>query len=100
MRWGIVGYGEIAPVFIEALMASKGQCLISIASRSRFDFLRSSKKYGDVKIYSEYQSLFDDPEIDIVYVCTTNQLHRENVLSALRAGKKRFMRKTTRGLSR
>jgi len=28
-----------------------------------------------------------DQELDIVYICTTNNLHKENVLRALEAGK-------------
>ncbi len=87
MKWGVVGYGEIAPTFIEALNVVNGQHLVAIASKSKSHLLTSSNRYPNVKVFSNYQALVDDSEIDAVYICTTNQLHKENVIAALKAGK-------------
>jgi predicted dehydrogenase len=87
MKWGIIGYGEIAPSFIAGLFAVKGQELHAIASRSKHEALAKSNTYPNVIIYPDYSDLLNDSDIDIIYVCTTNNLHKENVLGGLRAGK-------------
>jgi len=87
MKWGVIGHGEIAPSFIEGLFAVNGQELHAIASRSKHEALDESNIYPNVIIYSDYSDLLNDSDIDIIYVCTTNNLHKENVLGALRAGK-------------
>lgn len=87
MNWGIIGYGEIAPSFIEGLFAVEDQELRGIASRTRHQELAERNTYPNVIIYSNYSDLLNNPDIDIIYVCTTNNLHKQNVLDALRAGK-------------
>ncbi len=85
MKWGIIGYGEIAPSFIEGLSAVKGQQLVAIASKHAQ--LKKIKYFPSVTFYDSYRELCANPEIDIVYISTTNNLHKENVLLALRSGK-------------
>jgi dihydrodiol dehydrogenase / D-xylose 1-dehydrogenase (NADP) len=87
MRWGVLGYGEIAPSFIDGLMGVEGQELHGIASRSKHQELAEKNTYPRVRIHREYSDLLSDPDIDTIYVCTINSLHKENVLDALRAGK-------------
>jgi len=87
MNWGLIGYGEIAPSFVEGLFAVEGQSLSGIASRSKHKELTEKNTYPHVRIHPDYSDLLNDPDIDTVYVCTINNLHKENVLNALRAGK-------------
>lgn len=39
------------------------------------------------RIYDTYQDILDDPDVDIVLIATPNHLHREEAISAMRAGK-------------
>jgi 1,5-anhydro-D-fructose reductase (1,5-anhydro-D-mannitol-forming) len=39
------------------------------------------------KAYDNLKTLLDDPEIDVVYISTTNDLHRDQALAAAAAGK-------------
>lgn len=87
MNWGIIGHGEIAPAFIRGLSSVEGQSLYAIASRSRHRQLADEGRYPGVHIHGTYEDLLNDPQVEIVYVCTTNHLHKSNVLAALRAGK-------------
>ncbi len=87
MNWGIIGYGEIAPSFIEGLRASSKSNLVGIASISSYEYLKKKRFYNDTIIYSNYNDLFSDESIEIVYICTTNQLHYKNVKEVLNAGK-------------
>ena len=42
---------------------------------------------GDSKTYMDYRVLLEDPQIDVVHVCTPNDSHAEIVVAALEAGK-------------
>jgi len=87
MNWGIIGYGEIAPIFIEGLRSLIGQNLYAIASVSKHNFLSKKKLYSGTIIYNTYEDLIKDTNIDIIYIATTNNLHKQNVIAALNAGK-------------
>ena len=39
------------------------------------------------RIYDTYQDILDDPNVDIVLIATPNHLHKEEAISAMRAGK-------------
>lgn len=38
-------------------------------------------------VYADYQGVYDDGSVDIVYIGTPHSLHRENCLDAIAAGK-------------
>jgi|AntAceMinimDraft_17_1070374.scaffolds.fasta_scaffold31539_3 predicted dehydrogenase len=78
MNWGIIGYGEITPSFIEGLFATKNGKLVGIASISSYEYLKKKKLYKDVQIFKSYEELVNLSDIDIVYISTTNNLHFEN----------------------
>ena len=87
MNWGIIGYGEITPSFIVGLQAVSKSKLIGIASISSFEYLQKNKFYQKVQIFSNYEELAKHPEIDIIYVATTNNLHYENAKLVLNNNK-------------
>lgn len=87
MNWGIIGYGEITPSFIEGLQTVKDSRLVGIATVSSFEYLKKKKLYEDVKVFKSYEELVKIPEIDIVYISTTNNLHFENITLCIREGK-------------
>lgn len=39
------------------------------------------------QVYADYQGVYDDPQVDIVYVGTPHSLHKKNCLDAIAAGK-------------
>jgi predicted dehydrogenase len=87
MNWGVIGYGEISPVFIDSLLSLRNNNLKCIASVSKHLELKKTNKYSDTIIYSNYKDLYENTCIDIVYIATTNNLHKENAIDALNAGK-------------
>jgi len=87
MNWGIIGYGEIAPSFIEGLEAAKVGRLAGIASISSYEFLKRKELYEDIIVFQKYSDLIESSNIDILYVSTTNNLHFENAKAVLNSGK-------------
>lgn len=86
LRWGIVGLGQMAARFGHSLRASESSRLQAVASRSPFRASAFARDH-DVVAHPSYQDLFDDPEVDAVYVATTHPTHRELSERASRAGK-------------
>lgn len=87
IHWGIIGTGNIARKFAVGLGALSDTELLAVGSRSR----DTANNFGDLfhvrKRYDSYESLTNDPDVDVVYISTPNSLHKENTLMCLRAGK-------------
>jgi len=82
MKWGLLGYGRIAAKFEQSIDASEKDTIVAVASRSQFDNIPS--KYS---AYNDYDELLKNTEVEIVYVCTTHNTHKELTIAALNAGK-------------
>lgn len=50
---------------------------------------KAKEKYGtpDAKVYTDYQELLKDPEIEVIHVCTPNRSHAPISIDSLHAGK-------------
>jgi predicted dehydrogenase len=87
IHWGIIGTGVIAKKFAEGLSVLSGSELVAVASRAT----KTVDTFGDLfhvaKRYDNYQSLVQDPDVNVVYISTPHSLHKENTLMCLRAGK-------------
>lgn len=86
-KWGIVSAGRIASKFSQDLSFSKTSKLSGVAARKLEDAKAFAKQYGVEKAYQGYQAMFDDPEIDAVYIATPHNFHFENAKDAINAGK-------------
>ena len=86
MKWGIMSTGNIAHQFAAALKLA-GQDLIAVSSRTQESADGFAGEFGLAKAYGSYRELYQDPDIDAVYVPTVNSLHYPCALEALKAGK-------------
>ncbi len=87
VRWGIVSTAHIARAFAGDVAHAPNAELVAVASRSLPRAEAFASEHGIPRAHGSYQALFDDPEIDAVYVATPHTLHAENATAALRAGK-------------
>jgi predicted dehydrogenase len=87
INWGIMGCGGIANVFATSLAALKGGRLLAGASRTPGRAQAFADKHGMERVYTDYESLVADPDIDAVYVATTHNFHFENIKLCLEHGK-------------
>ena len=88
LNWGILGCASIAKrAFIPAIIESKLGVPYGIASREMKRTLAFQKEFKIPKAYPDYQSLLDDPAIDVVYIPLANHLHCEWTCKAAKAGK-------------
>jgi predicted dehydrogenase len=54
---------------------------------------RRAQAWGFARYTTDWTAIIEDPEIDIVDICTPNYLHEEMVLAAIEAGKAIYMEK-------
>ena len=91
VRWGILGTGQIARAFAQGLRDVPDAALVAVASRtlqSAQDFAAAhGVRPGAVTAHAGYEALAADPEVDAVYIATPHNLHAENALLCLHAGK-------------
>lgn len=85
MNWGIIGTGNIASKFAKTInqMNNEGERVIAVASRSQDKAESFAREYSINKAYSSYSDLFRDNNIEIVYIATPNNLHKEEIEEAL-----------------
>jgi len=87
IKWGILGPGIIANQFAHDFRYVTNGVLSAVASRSAERAGEFAKKYQIPKAYDSYQDLFQDPEIDAIYIATPHTFHYQQTLDAFDAGK-------------
>lgn len=87
VRWGIVGPGRIAERFASDLRWVPHARLVAVASRSLATAESFVARHGAGRAYAGYQPLFDDEEVDAVYIATPHTLHASQSRAAIAAGK-------------
>lgn len=65
----------------------RGQKLYSVANRTKSKAVAFAEKYGIKKVYDSIDEVFDDPNVDIIYISTPNNTHIEYMKKALSSGK-------------
>ena len=83
IRWGIVSTGRISAQFSHDMQYAYN----GVAARNIDDAKAFAKKYNIEKVYQGYQAMFDDPDIDAVYIGTPHTFHYEHAAAAINAGK-------------
>jgi len=87
LRWGIVGTGDICRQFASDLALLDDAALLAVASRREATANAFGDRFAIPKRHSSYESLADDPDVDVVYIGTPHPYHMENALLFLRHGK-------------
>ena len=86
--WGLIGASTIAAEYmIEAIRAQPGNEVVAVASSSAARGEAYARKHKIPAAYGDVAALLAHPGVDAVYISTTNELHRAQVLAAAAAGK-------------
>jgi len=87
IKWAIMGTGTIANSFAKGLEFLPDAELYAVASRSIEKASEFGQKYDLKKCYGSYEEMLQDKEVDVVYIATPNNVHKENILLCLNNGK-------------
>src|SRR5689334_8029916 len=87
-NWGVLGAGFIANrAMIPAIQQSSNARVLALASRDEQRGREVAQRYDIERVYSDYQALLADPDVQAVYIALPNHLHREWAIRAAHAGK-------------
>ncbi|HYL41814.1 MAG TPA: Gfo/Idh/MocA family oxidoreductase [Ktedonobacteraceae bacterium] len=87
-NWGIIGPGFVATrAILPAMQHVSPARTLAIASRNNERAQAVAQQFGIERVYSNYQALLDDRDIDVVYIALPNYLHHPWTLRAAEAGK-------------
>jgi 2-hydroxy-4-carboxymuconate semialdehyde hemiacetal dehydrogenase len=87
MRIALAGAGAFGIKHLDALARIDDVEVVSIVSRTLEQAQEVAARYGAAQATVDLQSSLDNAEVEAVILCTPTQLHAEQSLAALRAGK-------------
>ena len=86
LRWGVLAPGEIANDFVTTLHANTDQRVVAVGSRSAERAGAFAARHG-IPRSGNYDSVVNDPDVDVVYIASPHSEHRTLALLAIAAGK-------------
>ncbi len=86
---GMAGAGRATELHINALERYTGVpvCFKHIIARRAEQVEAARERYGFLKSSLRFEDLLEDPEIDVIDICTPPYVHEEMIIKSLRAGK-------------
>lgn len=94
VNWGIVGCGNVCerksgpPMY-----KTRHSALVAVMRRDAEKAADFARRHGVGKSYTDATALIADPEVDIVYIATPPDTHRELAQQVLEAGKPVYVEK-------
>ena len=74
IHWAVLGTGVIANEMATAL-EKNGKKLYAVGNRTYEKAVKFGEKYGIKKVYTDFNEMFTDPEVDVVYITTVSYTH-------------------------
>ncbi len=91
---GIQGAGWVAGEHIQAYMRNPYADVVAICSRTTEGARAKMEETGvSSAVYDDYEEMLSDPSVDVVSICTPNDLHAREGILAAQAGKHILMEK-------
>lgn len=92
---GLIGAGSFATATLLPIISSLSDKyrVKTIVNRSGSKALNAAKRFNVEKISSDINDVINDPEINLVLICTRHNNHAELVLKSLKAGKHVYVEK-------
>jgi predicted dehydrogenase len=87
INWGIIGLGEIARVFCNALRFSKTGRVSAVASRDPARARDFARLFSIPTAHASYEALLADESVDAVYIASIHPAHHAWVVKAAEARK-------------
>ena len=85
VKWGIIGLGNIALKFSEGFQYTKNAKLFAISSRNKnkLQAFKNRFQIDDNYCFTNYDSLLECKDLDIVYIALPHSLHYEWVMRSI-----------------
>ena len=70
-----------------AALAKGGRNIYAVGNRTHSKAVAFAEKYGIEKVYDDFEEMFTDPDVDVIYITTPHNTHLPFMEKALRGGK-------------
>ena len=87
LNYGIISAATIVPRFVAGLNESKHSKAIAIGASSLDRSQKLADKLAIPKAYGSYLEVYQDSEVDVVYIANINDQHFPQIMEALAHGK-------------
>lgn len=87
IKLGTIGSGVIVRSILDGVKVTEGISLEAVYSRSEEKGRKLAGDYGAQKVYTELEDMFNDADVNFIYVASPNSLHYEQAKAALEHGK-------------
>lgn len=88
IRWGLIGCGEVAEMKSgPALYRATNSQLVAVADRNKARAEDFARRHGVERSHDDAEAIIRAPDVDIVYIATMTESHRDLVLRCAAAGK-------------
>ena len=87
IRWGILGTGRMAGDFVQGLQRVNDAELVAVGSRTRESAQAFAAKFNIPTIHAGYENLARDEAVDVIYIATPHNSHKDNTILCLDNGK-------------
>ena len=86
INWAVLGTGVIANEMAVALKKN-GKNIYAVGNRTHEKAVIFAEKYGIGKVYADYNEMFTDPDVDVIYITTPHNTHLNFMKKAIENGK-------------
>ncbi|WP_190808547.1 Gfo/Idh/MocA family protein [Flagellimonas sp. S3867] len=87
IKWGIIGPGNIARKFTSDLKLVDTASVSAVASRNLERAQSFADEFQIPQVFDSYDSLFASNAVDIVYIATPHNFHKDLAIKAMEKGK-------------
>lgn len=94
IRWGIIGCGDVVETKNgPAFYLAEGSELAGIWNRTKSKAVDWCQRHGHGHAYDTLEELLEDPTIDIIYVATPPNVHKQYAIQVAQAHKHCYLEK-------
>lgn len=93
MNIGVIGTGKIAVQVTGSMKQVEGVKLYAVCSRKQETGQRFADKMGIPNVYTDFERMLSDDNIDFVYIAAPNSLHFQYACNAVNHGKNVILEK-------
>lgn len=87
LRTAIIGCGLISKNHLKALKNVSAASCVAVCDIDLEKAKQTAEEYAVLQVYQDYKEMLQNPDIDVVHICTPHHLHAQMAIDALNAGK-------------
>ena len=88
LKWGLIGASNVAREWLHGSIQKNPNCeVVAVYGRDKKRTDEFASELGIQGAYTDLHALLADPNVNAVYISTTNERHKEEAIAAAKAGK-------------